>query len=780
MSTHDNDTMESDDGKYEAVHGKKRRKTCPSKALQDGANLQVGCTVLHTPTDNQKIDSLSKFRLTDFLNNAAPGMVTVVRVNKARNILAVDVKRPAFKAELLKVTKLCTVPVRAYLPREHSGSFGVLRDIDPDYSENDIKTQLQSSIGIVEVKRLGKTSPLLDLTKYCSERADFAGVQVRTRRKDIVIVSAYIHPLGKWRPHVLAEMREELGTDKDILIGGDFNAHNESWGDGKTTARGRRLQKLLDTTNFEEIGTGTPTFLRTDTQQSVIDLTFTAGTLGPLRATPQPDGWGSDHTPITLRKKGTKRRSHLSSLRASGQPLTTRAMAEALRLATHTVSVTTNRPNPDLEWLELRAKRRQAQRRVKRTRVPEDKVTREHKRMENGKELDMQTGTKTPHHRHGHQAAYYHTSCDRTHRGRTTQYPEDLHLHELKRALASLPRKKSAPKPDGVTNQALRNLEEDALPDLLAYLNEVWTTACLPADWKMATVVPLLKPGKPSDQPNSYRPIALTSCVGKLLERIILCRLVHHLEIVGGLPECYAGFRRGRCTADAIADLVTALEDGKARHRTTGVVLLDISKVFDAVEHNSIVTELKRLGIGGRMLAFIRAFLEGREAQVSAAGVCSTVRRMTRGVPKGSVLSPLLFSVALAALPQAARIGERTNRPVHMAVYAEDIAIWAADRGCCRKNVQNELQRALDNIYYFLTTLGLTLSAAKSVALLNAPHRTYKFTLSLQIAGTPVPIVKQATYLGLKLDDRVSWQPAVSTVLNNNKKTTSILRILGG
>ncbi|KAG0413180.1 hypothetical protein HPB47_009678 [Ixodes persulcatus] len=768
---------------------------------------------------------------------------------KPSSRMHLDVKRPAFKAELLKVTKLCTVPVRAYLPREHSGSFGVLRDIDPDYTENDIKTQLQSSIGIIEVKRLGKTSPVvrcykfdhiaaacttksqlchrcgkrhdgmcegapycvncegdhasnaadcpvkereteiircklehnttfreakgafpllktpegssdksvdvasttnssqnssfweqsnikditshtvseghmpttnqtsrmgqvilvrnsvyhhqLDLTKYCSERAHFAGVQVRTRRKDIVIVSAYIHPLGKWRPHVLAEMRAELGTDMDMLIGGDFNAHNESWGDGKTTARGRRLQKLLDTTDFEEIGTGTPTFLRTDTQQSVIDLTFTAGTLRPLRATPQPHGWGSDHTPIVVGNlpkppsktckvvDWTKYRSHLSSLRASGQPLTTQSMAEALRLATHTVSVPTNRPNPDLEWLKLRAKRRQAQRRAKRTRLPEDQA--------------MTIGQ------------------------------EDLHLHELKRALASLPRKKSAPGPDGVTNQALRNLEEDALPDLLAYLNEVWTTACLPADWKKATVVPLLKPGKPSDQPNSYRPIALTSCVGKLFERIILCRLVHHLETVGALPECYAGFRRGRCTADAIADLVTALEDGKARHRTTSVVLLDISKAFDTVEHNSKVTELKRLG-------------------AACSARCCSVWRWRRSRKQS---------------------GQASGRTVQ---YTWRFTQMILPSG---KNVQKELQRALDNIYHFLTTLGLTLSAEKSVAQLNAPHRTFKFTLSLQIARTPVPIVKQVTYLGLKLDDRVSCQPAVSTVLNN-KKTTSILCILGG
>ncbi|KAG0440834.1 hypothetical protein HPB47_016156 [Ixodes persulcatus] len=102
--------MESEDGEYEVVQGKKRRKTSKSEASssKDGANLQVGCTVLFTPTENHKVDSLSKLKLTDYLNNAAPTMVTVVRINKVRNIVAVDVKRPAFKAELLKLNKLCT------------------------------------------------------------------------------------------------------------------------------------------------------------------------------------------------------------------------------------------------------------------------------------------------------------------------------------------------------------------------------------------------------------------------------------------------------------------------------------------------------------------------------------------------------------------------------------------------------------------------------------------------------------------------------------------------
>ncbi|KAG0410756.1 hypothetical protein HPB47_012132 [Ixodes persulcatus] len=163
VSACDDEDMQSNEGEYEVTHGKKRRKRCLDSAspFKDEASLQVGFTVLFIPTGNHQAQPLSKIKLTDFLNNTAPGLVSEIRTNKARNIIAVDTKRPLFKAELLKLTKLCALPVTAFLPRDRSNCFGVLRDIDPDCTEDDVKTHLQSSVGITEVKRLGTKSPVI-------------------------------------------------------------------------------------------------------------------------------------------------------------------------------------------------------------------------------------------------------------------------------------------------------------------------------------------------------------------------------------------------------------------------------------------------------------------------------------------------------------------------------------------------------------------------------------------------------------------------------------------
>lgn len=100
----------------------------------------------------------------------------------------------------------------------------------------------------------------IDTRDYCSARAEIVGVRIRRGEHEFSVFSCYVHPVGHWRSRVLATIRaREAGH---IILGGDFNAHNELWGDKRTSARGRQLQCTLDRTDMAHCGTGAPTFLR--------------------------------------------------------------------------------------------------------------------------------------------------------------------------------------------------------------------------------------------------------------------------------------------------------------------------------------------------------------------------------------------------------------------------------------------------------------------------------------------------------------------------------------
>ena len=100
--------------------------------------------------------------------------------------------------------------------------------------------------------------------------------------------------------------------------------------------------------------------------------------------------------------------------------------------------------------------------------------------------------------------------------------------------------------PDQITYPLLTHLPQSALHFLLYIFNLSWSTYTFASTWKQSTIIPILKPGKPSDSPSSYRPISLTSCTSKLFERMVLGRLTYFLE------QQEAGFRPGRSTVDQV------------------------------------------------------------------------------------------------------------------------------------------------------------------------------------------------------------------------------------
>ncbi|PWV15828.1 hypothetical protein C3747_27g117 [Trypanosoma cruzi] len=222
---------------------------------------------------------------------------------------------------------------------------------------------------------------------------------------------------------------------------------------------------------------------------------------------------------------------------------------------------------------------------------------------------------------------------------------------ELLAALRNTPYGK-APGPDEVYSEALRHISPKGLRFLLRCINHSWTTGTIPVEWRRATIVPLLKPGKSPELLESYRPISLTSIVSKVAEKMVLKRL---LWVWTPHPHQYA-YRSMRTTTMQLAHLTHEVEHNRNHyfqvslpkksgignqlhyrpHRTL-LVLVDFSKAFDSIDHRVLSRLLANIpGVNCRR--WLRNFLCGRYAKTRVGHRHSDRRPMQRGVPQGSVL----------------------------------------------------------------------------------------------------------------------------------------------
>ena len=128
--------------------------------------------------------------------------------------------------------------------------------------------------------------------------------------------------------------------------------------------------------------------------------------------------------------------------------------------------------------------------------------------------------------------------------------------------------------PDEIHYQMLKHLPDSALLTLLHIFNDIWTTGVFPESWRLDTVIPIPKPGKDHTEPTNYRPIALTSCLCKTLERMINKRLVWYLESNDLISPIQSGFRSDRSTNDHLIRLETFIRDAFVNREHVVSVLL--------------------------------------------------------------------------------------------------------------------------------------------------------------------------------------------------------------
>ena len=212
--------------------------------------------------------------------------------------------------------------------------------------------------------------------------------------------------------------------------------------------------------------------------------------------------------------------------------------------------------------------------------------------------------------------------------------------------------------PDEI-HQILKHFPPKSLQTLLDIFNNIWETGRFPESWELATIIPIPKPGKDHAEPTNYKPIGLTSCICKTLERMVNTRLVWYLEYNNLISPVQSAFRSERSTNDNLVGLETFIRDAfvKKEH----VVFFDLKKAYES-------------------------FLANRSIQVQVGSTLSDTFGLSQGVPQGSILSTILFNFKINSIMNC------LNPKPDGSLFVDDFCM------CYRSISMHTIERHLQNV----------------------------------------------------------------------------------
>lgn len=343
----------------------------------------------------------------------------------------------------------------------------------------------------------------------------------------------------------------------------------------------------------------------------------------------------------------------------------------------------------------------------------------------------------------------------------------NFRIEELKVALDSC--NNSSPGPDGIPTILIKHFPDSALSFLLAVYNLIWITDSFPTSWRLATIIPIPKPGKDKTKTSNYRPIALTCNLCKLLEKMVNRRLRWFLEQKNWFSPNQSGFRQLRSTTDHLIQFEENICDALANNLHLIAVSIDVEKAYEMVWKRKITSTLRKIGLSGHIIDYIENFLCDRSIQIKIGNVLSKITKTENGVPQGSVISVTLFLVAIND------IFSPLKPPVHGLLFADDFTIF-----CSGKEINNTrmiLQESLDNLHEWSKKSGFKFSKTKTEFIVFT-RASKPSKLKLYLGNAKLKRSHALKILGMTFDPTLSWKPHVKTLKAQCMKRVNILKSL--
>ena len=321
--------------------------------------------------------------------------------------------------------------------------------------------------------------------------------------------------------------------------------------------------------------------------------------------------------------------------------------------------------------------------------------------------------------------------------------------------------------PDNICPAILKAASAVIAPSLCRLFNLSLQQGVVPRFFKSANITPIPKPNRDANIVENYRAISLTPVLSKLLESIVRQQLLDYCNEDNLFHDAQYGFRKGRSCEDVILVCTEKWRRARDQGKTVAVAFLDLSKAFDNVSHQRLLSKLKSHRISGTVLLWFADYLSERSQRVTINGSSSNCAPVQKGVPQGSVLGPTLFNVYVSHIP-----GVVHDTSAEVPSYADDLTIFAIDEspGRAISNVSN----ALGVISTELENDGLTLNMIKSCSMVLTKDDSGVQPITCR--GQVLRAVPHARLLGPEVDSQLTWEHQTRLMSAKISRKIGVLR----
>ena len=337
-------------------------------------------------------------------------------------------------------------------------------------------------------------------------------------------------------------------------------------------------------------------------------------------------------------------------------------------------------------------------------------------------------------------------------------------ISEIINLIHTLNLKKSAGD-DEISTYILRISAETISPLLYHLFMYIYEFGVFPSCFKTAKVSPIFKTGNKTEKTN-YSPISLLSCISKVLEKTIKKRLSKFFEKHKVICENQFGFRKNHTTKHVLLKVITQCFDNAKDKYHSCLIMLDIRKAFDTVNHELLLSKLYHYGIRGITYKLIQSYLNNRSQFVNINNKFSKKLIIKHGVPQGSNLGPLLFLIYINDLPNALSC--------HTTLFADDTCLLIQAKNV--SNLQKRSHNELSKVQQWMNCNKLTLNPNKTQVLLIPSSRQQVIsTTKLYLNNELIKPIETAKYLGITLDSQLKFDIFISKLLTKISRSIGVM-----